>query len=117
MGQAPDVVDLSKLQIKRSEDFGNLYANTLRVNISFQDASIVFGEIIEAEPGKFEVEDLMDVKMPLSQAKILANVLTESVLAYELEFGQQLPVPKQYSPHEYREIIKPIIKKMKEAIS
>ena len=103
----------NKLDFRRSESFFRSYANTLRVNLSHQDASIVFGEILESSPpGSFFVEDKAEIRIPLSQAKILANVLVESIRSYEKHFGV-IPIQKQYQPEEYRKIIDTIVINLK----
>lgn len=103
----------NKIEFKRSESFFRSYSNTLRVNISYQDASIVFGEILESTPpGSFWIEDKADIKIPLSQAKVLTNVLVETIRSYEKNFGV-IPIQKQFQPEEYRKIIDPIVLNLK----
>ena len=111
-----DVVIQNRAEFKRSESFFRSYSNTLRVNISHQDASIVFGEILESTPpGSFLIEDKADIRIPLSQAKVLANVLGETVRSYEKHFGV-IPIQKQFQPEEYRKIIDTIVINLKKQI-
>ena len=106
----------NKLDFRRSGSFFRSYSNTLRVNFSHQDASIVFGEILESSPpGSFFVEDNAEIRIPLSQAKILANVLGETIQSYEKHFGV-IPIQKQFQPEEYRKVIDEIVINLKKQI-
>ena len=103
--------------IAKSDSFTKIYANTLRVNISFQDVSIVFGDILEPRPDiAFKIEDLTEVRLPVAQAKILSNILSETIKSYENHFGK-ITIPKQFNKEEYQKIIEPIVQNIKKQIS
>lgn len=103
--------------ITKSDSFTKVYANTLRVNISFQDISIVFGDILEPRPDiAFKIEDLTEVRLPVAQAKILSNILSESIKSYENCFGK-VTIPKPFNREEYQKIIDPIVQNIKKQIS
>lgn len=107
----------NKLDFRRSESFFRSYSNTLRVNLSHQDTSIVFGEILESSPpGSFFIEDKAEIRIPLSQAKILANILGEMIRSYEKHFGV-IPIQKQFHTEEYRKVIDPVVVNLKKQIS
>ena len=103
--------------ITKSDSFIKVYANTLRVNISFQDVSIVFGDILEPRPDTaFKIEDLAEVRLPVAQAKILSNILLASIKSYENHFGK-VTIPKQFNSDEYQKLIEPIVQNIKKQIS
>ena len=103
--------------IAKSDSFTKIYANTLRVNISFQDVSIVFGDILEPRADTaFKIEDLTEVRLPVAQAKILSNILSETIRSYENHFGK-ITIPKQFNREEYQKIIEPIVQNIKKQIS
>ncbi|EAY56141.1 MAG: hypothetical protein UBAL2_85240062 [Leptospirillum rubarum] len=117
--KADKKVELNEMipSITKSDSFTKVYANTLRVNISFQDVSIVFGDILEPRPDiPFKIEDLTEVRLPVAQAKILSNVLSASIKLYENHFGK-VTIPKQFNIDEYQKLIEPIVQNIKKQIS
>ena len=108
---AQDTIDpaISGISIRKNPDHFSLYSNTLRVDISLNDVSIIFGEIKEEAPGKYFVEDQVTVRLPLVQAKVLMNILSENNKAIEELIGE-IKVPAVVKPENYRKNIIPQIR-------
>jgi hypothetical protein len=77
---------------RQSSAFQTVYANTCRVGISPWDIRLIFGQMIEAAPGKSVNEDQVTVVMSPQQAKAVLKGWQDSIARYEATFGE-IPNP------------------------
>src|SRR6185295_9123644 len=77
----------------RTDRFRSIYANNIQIGVSIWDMSITFGEIIGDKDGKSVIEELAQVKMTREITKILAQLLTTQVRAFEEQTGYTIPLP------------------------
>jgi hypothetical protein len=73
---------------KNADDYRSIYANNIQFGISFQDMSLIFGEIMGLQDGRVTVEHRVRVTMSPQQSKLLSILLNSNVLAYEQKFGE-----------------------------
>lgn len=64
-----------------------VYANNIAIRASMWDMSVVFGELIGELNGKPVIEESVSVTLSKEMAKVMANLLTKNVKAYEEKFG------------------------------
>lgn len=99
----------TNLEIRKNPDYFSLYSNTLRVEVSVSDVGIIYGEIKEDSPGKYFIEDQIIVRIPLVQAKMLSNILSENIKAIE-EYMGEIKIPNSFVPETYRKKFIPQIR-------
>jgi hypothetical protein len=83
-----------QLESVRSDNFVKLYANSARVETTFWDMKIFFGEIVITTGAKPYLEESVSVAMSPQHAKALLGVLSQNVSQYESMFGK-LPSPPE----------------------
>jgi hypothetical protein len=73
--------------IKKSEDFKELYANHLRMAITPVDLAIWFGRITEVSVGNPGVEEQIGIRLSPQTFKTLVGNLNNILAVYESQFG------------------------------
>lgn len=64
-----------------------IYSNHVRVGYSVADLRILFGELTDVTPEKYIITERAQVTMTWLQAKILLDVLSNHISAYEKHNG------------------------------
>lgn len=85
-------VDWEKLKERpktrsKAEGFVSVYANSMNIEVTFNDFKLFFGEILEATQEKLVTEDRVVILMSPEQTKLVANVLVEQLATYEAVYG------------------------------
>ena len=76
-----------QVEEQKSENFVSLYANTAKVENTFFDFKIIFGQILNASEQTLVVEHLASVIMSPQHAKTFHSILTDQMKRYEEKFG------------------------------
>jgi hypothetical protein len=77
-----------KIQLTRSADYREHYANSVQVRVSLWDFFLLFGLINQTSPDSVTIENFQGLYLSPQQAKALANVLNQNVTQYEATFGE-----------------------------
>ncbi len=87
------------VQINRTEDYRENYANSVQVRVSLWDFFLMFGRLNQTGPDKVEIDSFQGIYMSPQQAKALLNVLEQNVRQYESTFGEIRlePAPKGHA--------------------
>jgi hypothetical protein len=64
-----------------------IYSNHIRVGYSVADLRILFGELTDVTPEKYTITERTQVTMTWLQAKILLDILSNHIAAYEKHNG------------------------------
>ena len=109
MAQDTPTLAIPGVDVRKNPDHFSIYSNTLRVDVSLNDVSIIFGEVKEDLPGRYFVEDQITVKLSLVQSKVLLNILSENNKVIEELIGE-IKVPAVVRPENYRKNVIPLIR-------
>lgn len=90
--------DNPRIQLKRTADYRDSYANSVQVRLSVWDFLLVFGTLSQQSPEEVEIENFQGVYLSPQQAKALHNVLGINLAQYEKTFGPIALEPSQSSP-------------------
>ncbi len=75
------------VQISKSEDYFEVYANTCNIGVTLMDFLIQFGQAHQ-NGAEVKVELLQGIWLSPQQAKALCMILTQNVQSYEQNFGE-----------------------------
>ena len=93
----------------RDAQFRDLYANQIFVSMSPFDVSVTFSKNTEIAPGQQGLIDLANVTISPQQLKSVVRVLTDTLAAYENNFGRlsidDSYIEPQLSKEELSELI------------
>jgi len=78
--------ELKPVEITRSEDFQELYANNVQFEISVWDLKLLLG-LLDLRDGKERVEHHTSVSIPWPQVKLLSYYLQANIAIHEIEEG------------------------------
>jgi hypothetical protein len=84
-----------RIQLKRTDDYRDSYANSVQVRLSVWDFLLVFGTLAQQAPDQVEIENFQGIYLSPQQAKALHNVLGANLAQYEQTFGPIALEPTQ----------------------
>jgi flagellar protein FlaG len=76
-----------KVQLRKSADYRETYANSVQVRVSVWDFFLNFGVAHQDSPDQINVENNHGVYLSPQQAKALWNMLGQNLAQYEQAFG------------------------------
>jgi hypothetical protein len=92
--------DNTRIDLKRTADYRDSYANSVQVRLSVWDFLLVFGTLSQHAPDHVEIENFQGIYLSPQQAKALHNVLGINLAQYEKTFGPIALEPSQSAgPH------------------
>ncbi len=84
-----------QLNLTKTENYRDGYANSVQVRMSVWDFFLVFGTMTQDSPNELNVKNFQGIYLSPQQAKALWNVLGHNLAQYEQTFGsitlEQLP--------------------------
>ena len=81
--------------VTRSANYSQLYANNVNVNVTNWDFLLDFGKVVNVSEKEVQIVIDLGVYLGPGQAKALAIALSQSVNAYEQQFGEVALEPKK----------------------
>jgi len=82
-----------KQEIRKSPNFGSIYANWIQAQFSANELSLLIGEAFPTD-GILEVEQKARIVIAPIQAKVLTAILAKVVMTYEKQNGKiNIPEP------------------------
>jgi flagellar protein FlaG len=93
-----------KIQLSKSGDYRETYANSVQVRVSVWDFFLNFGVAHQETPDQVTIENQLGVYVSPQQAKALWNMLGQNLSQYEQTFGaislepHEHPVPMPTGP-------------------
>ena len=78
----------TQVQIEKTPDYRDNYANSVQVRMSLWDFFLVFGTLNQTRPDRVTIESFQGIYLSPQQAKALLNVLTQNIAQYESTFGE-----------------------------
>jgi hypothetical protein len=90
-----------KIDLIKSENYRESYANSVQVRVSVWDFFLAFGIVHQETPDQVTIENTHGLYLSPQQAKALWNILGQNISQYEQTFGaialepqaHPLPVP------------------------
>jgi hypothetical protein len=83
----PNTPENPRIDLKRTPDYRDSYANSVQIRLSVWDFLLVFGTLVQQSPEHVEIENFQGVYLSPQQAKALHNVLGANLAQYEQTFG------------------------------
>ena len=87
-----------ELNVSRTPDYRDSYANSVQVRMSVWDFFLVFGTMHQESAAQVEIENFQGIFLSPQQAKALWNVLGQNLAQYEQTFGTLALEPKFTPP-------------------
>ena len=87
-----------QVQIVRTGDYREGYANSVQIRVSVWDFLLMFGTIMQSAPEVVQIANFQGVYLSPQQAKALLNVLGQNVAHYESTFGEIKLDPRATGP-------------------
>ena len=84
------------IRVNESEDYNDLYANSVQIRMSVWDFHLVFGTMQSATPDEVNFTSKQGIYLSPQQAKALFNILGQNLAQYENTFGE-LKLEPNYS--------------------
>ena len=88
-----------RIQIQKSQDYRENYANSVQVRVSVWDFFLTFGTARQDSPDAVNVTNFQGIYLSPQQAKALLNVLAQNVKQYEETFGEMRLEPATLAPN------------------
>lgn len=82
------------IRVTESEDYNDLYSNSVQVKMSVWDFQLVFGTMSSSSPDEVTFTSKQGIYLSPQQAKALFNVLGQNLQQYENTFGELSLEPK-----------------------
>jgi hypothetical protein len=80
--------NINRLQLPRSADFREYYANDTQIQVTPWDVRLMFGVITDSpDPEAVAVQRVADVRLSLSHAKKIVEILAGQIKLYEARIG------------------------------
>ena len=76
------------IQLVKSPDYRESYANSVQVRVNLWDFFLSFGTIDQTTPENVSIFNFQGVYLSPQQAKALLNILQQNVAQYEAAFGE-----------------------------
>jgi hypothetical protein len=83
----PPVQSQPEVRYIRSPEYRSTYANNVAYVVSSLDFSLVFGQVLEGNKERITIEQNARVTMTPLQAKLLADLLSQQIEAFEKIHG------------------------------
>ena len=77
-----------RIQVERSADYRENYANSVQVRVSLWDFFVSFGMVNQTAADHVAIHNFQGIYVSPQQAKALLNVLQQNVSQYESAFGE-----------------------------
>lgn len=90
-----------RIQLTRTADYRDSYANSVQVRLSVWDFLLVFGRLGQQAPDQVDIENFQGVYLSPQQAKALHNILGLNLAQYEQAFGPIALEPNQNSGQRF----------------
>ncbi|HTY83405.1 MAG TPA: DUF3467 domain-containing protein [Silvibacterium sp.] len=93
-----------RIQIQKSQDYRENYANSVQVRVSVWDFFVAFGLVHQETQDQVTIENSQGIYLSPQQAKALLKMLSQNVTQYEQTFGeialepQANPLPMPQGP-------------------
>jgi len=76
-----------RIQLSRTADYRDSYANSVQLRLSVWDFFLVFGTVDQPQPDQVNITNFQGIYLSPQQAKALSNVLAHNIAQYEQTFG------------------------------
>ncbi len=76
------------IRVSESEDYNDLYSNSVQIKMSVWDFHLVFGTMSSASPEEVSFTSKQGIYLSPQQAKALFNILGQNLAQYEATFGE-----------------------------
>jgi hypothetical protein len=83
------------LRVTQSDDYNDVYANSVQIRMSVWDFQLVFGTMQSNSPEEVTFLTKQGIFLSPQQAKALFNVLGQNLAQYEGTFGELKLEPQQ----------------------
>jgi hypothetical protein len=83
------------LRVTQSDDYNDVYANSVQIRMSVWDFQLVFGTMQSTTPEEVTFLTKQGIFLSPQQAKALFNVLGQNLAQYEATFGELKLEPQQ----------------------
>ncbi len=83
------------LRVTQSDDYNDLYANSVQIRMSVWDFQLVFGTMQSNSPEEVTFLTKQGIFLSPQQAKALFNILGQNLAQYEGTFGELKLEPQQ----------------------
>ncbi len=83
------------LRVTQSDDYNDVYANSVQIRMSVWDFQLVFGTMQSNSPDEVTFLTKQGIFLSPQQAKALFNVLGQNLAQYEGTFGELKLEPQQ----------------------
>ena len=77
-----------RIQLERSADYRESYANSVQVRVTLWDFFLSFGMVNQTAADHVAIHNFQGIYVSPQQAKALLNVLQQNVSQYESAFGE-----------------------------
>jgi flagellar protein FlaG len=81
-------VQQPNIQINKSAEYRENYANSVQVRVNLWDFFLMFGTLMQNVPDTVNIDCFQGIYLSPQQAKALYNVLQQNVSQYEAAFGE-----------------------------
>ena len=99
MSQPSTPPENPRINLSRTADYRDSYANSVQVRLSVWDFLLVFGTLEQHAPDQVQIDNFQGIYLSPQQAKALHNVLSHNLAQYEEAFGPiSLDTPKSAAP-------------------
>jgi hypothetical protein len=92
------VADQPQLNLNKTPDYRDSYANSVQVRMSVWDFALVFGTMHQDSAAAVEIDNFQGIYLSPQQAKALWNVLGHNIAQYEQTFGTLALEPRFTGP-------------------
>lgn len=76
------------IRVSESEDYNDLYSNSVQIKMSVWDFHLVFGTMSSSSPEEVSFTSKQGIYLSPQQAKALFNILGQNLAQYEATFGE-----------------------------
>ena len=77
-----------RIQLERSNDYRENYANSVQVRVTLWDFFLSFGMVNQTAADHVEIRNFQGIYLSPQQTKALLNILQQNVTQYESAFGE-----------------------------
>ncbi len=84
-----------QIQLLRTNDYRENYANSVQVRANLWDFFISFGLVNQTAPDNVAIHNFQGIYLSPQQAKALFNILQQNLSQYESAFGEIRLEPQQ----------------------
>ena len=77
-----------RIQLERSADYRENYANSVQVRVTLWDFLLSFGMVNQTAADQVSIQNFQGIYVSPQQAKALLNILQQNISQYESAFGE-----------------------------